>query len=62
MTYGDQRKVEIAGEIRGETRSGLAWEFFDGTRVVFLPKSLTRDLGDGTFEIPEWLAKKEELI
>lgn len=30
--------------------------------LIFLPKSLVEDNGDGTFTMPEWLAKEKELI
>ncbi len=52
--------VDIAGEKRHET--GRAILIFDGTRSVWLPKSLVEDNGDGTFAMPEWLAQEKELI
>jgi len=55
--------VTITGEVRGESASGLAWRFFDGTKVVWLPKSQCEwDADDRTMEMPEWLAREKELI
>ena len=40
-----------------------AFRFFDGTRVVWLPKSQVEwDADDRTMAMPEWLAKDKELI
>jgi hypothetical protein len=53
--------VDIAGEIRNETEK--AYQFFDGKRVVWLPKSQCEwDSDDKTMAMPEWLAKEKELI
>jgi hypothetical protein len=53
--------VDIAGEIVGE--SPLAYRFFDGTRIVWLPKSQCEwDADDKTMAMPEWVAKDKELI
>lgn len=52
--------VDIAGELRHETEN--AFQIFDGTEVVWLPKSQVEDNGDGTFAMPEWLAKEKGLI
>lgn len=51
--------VDIAGEIRRETdRAFLA---FDGIREVWLPKSQVEH-DQGTFAMPEWLAKDKGLL
>ena len=55
--------VDIAGELRGESKSGLAYLFFDGARMVYLPKSLCEwDPDEKTMALPEWLAEDRELI
>jgi len=55
--------ADIAGELRGESASGLAWRFFDGTREVWLPKSQCEwDKDANTMTMPEWLAMEKELI
>lgn len=54
------RLSDIAAEIRVET--ARAWLVFDGAREVWLPKSLVESNGDGTFTLPEWLAKEKGLI
>lgn len=63
MSGGRSDLVDIAGELRGESASGLAFRFFDGDKEVYLPKSLCEwDPGDRTMAMPEWLAKEKELI
>lgn len=52
--------IEIAGEVRSE--SERAYQFFDGVRTVWLPKSQCAWDGRATMEMPEWLAKEKELI
>jgi hypothetical protein len=53
--------VDIAGELRRETDRGML--IFDGTQEVWLPKALVEhDPADGTFAMPEWLAKEKGLI
>jgi hypothetical protein len=56
----DVRLVDIAAELRHETLK--AWLIFDGDQEVWVPKSLVENNGDGTFTMPEWFAKKLELI
>jgi hypothetical protein len=53
---GDPRLTEIAAEKRHET--DRAYLLFDGDKEEWVPKSLVEDNGDGTFTMPEWLAKK----
>ena len=53
--------VDIAGEIR-EPGTTLAVRFYDGERVVWLPRSQIEINDDGTVSMPEWLAKEKELI
>jgi hypothetical protein len=57
----DIKLVDIAGELRYETPK--AFLIFDGDQEVWVPKSLVEfNKDDGTFTMPEWLAKKLELI
>jgi hypothetical protein len=56
----DIRLVDIAAELRHETLK--AWLIYDGDQEVWVPKSLVEKNDDGTFTMPEWLAKKMELI
>ncbi len=52
--------IEIAGEIRAET---AAYQFYDGAKVVWLPKSQVEfDPDSKTMEMPVWLAKDKELV
>jgi hypothetical protein len=53
--------IEIAGELRPGT--DLAYKFFDGSRTVFLPKSIAEwDADSKTMQMPEWLALEKGLI
>lgn len=53
--------VDISGELRAETDK--AYRFFDGIRIVWLPKSQCQwDEEDKTMTMEEWLAKEKELI
>ena len=53
--------VDVAAELRRET--DRAFLVFDGEREVWLPKALVEhDPHDGTFAMPEWLARDKELI
>ena len=52
--------VDIAAQIRGETPK--AYRLFDGKKTEWVPKSQVANNGDGTFTMPEWLAKDKEFI
>ena len=52
--------TDIAARV--ERESEKAWLVDDGDRKVWLPKSLVEQNGDGTFTLPEWLAKEKGLI
>jgi hypothetical protein len=52
--------VDITAEIRGETDK--AWRLHDGTKTEWVPKSQVENNGDGTFTMPEWLAKDKGFI
>lgn len=47
--------VDIAAQVRGETPK--AFRLFDGTKTEWVPKSQVEQNDDGTFTMPEWLAK-----
>ena len=52
--------IDIAAEIRGETEK--AFRLHDGTKTEWVPKSQVEDNGNGTFTMPEWLAKDKGFI
>ena len=52
--------VDIAAEVRGETEKAL--RLFDGQRTEWVPKSQVADNRDGTFAMPEWLARERGFI
>ena len=52
--------IDIAAEKRGETEKAL--RLFDGKTTDWVPKSQVEDNGDGTFTMPEWLAKDKGFI
>jgi hypothetical protein len=56
----DSRLTDIAAELRHET--SRAYLIFDGDQEVWLPKSQCEKNTDGTFTLPEWLAKEKGLI
>lgn len=55
-----ERLTDIAAELRGETEKAL--RLFDGARTEWVPKSQVENNGDGTFTMPEWLAKDKGFI
>lgn len=57
---GESKLIDIAGEIRGETDKAI--RLHDGTKTEWLPKSQVEDNRDGTFTMPEWLAKDKGFI
>ena len=57
---GKQELVDIAAELMGET--DRAFRIFDGDRTEWLPKSQVERNDDGTFTMPEWLAKDKGFI
>ncbi len=57
---GDAKLFDLAAEIKGET--DLAWRLFDGDKTEWVPKSQVENNGDGTFTMPEWLAKNKGFI
>jgi hypothetical protein len=60
MSPREIKFIDVAAEIRGETEK--AWRLFDGKTTEWVPKSRVDDNGDGTFTMPEWLAKDKGFI
>jgi len=52
--------IDIAATIVAETEK--AWRLFDGTKKEWVPKSQVEQNPDGTFTMPEWLAKDKGFI
>ncbi len=52
--------VIINGEKRVENKE--EFQIFDGTRTAWVLKALADDNGDGTFTMPEWLARDKGFI
>jgi len=52
--------VEIAAQIKGETPK--AYRLFDGSKTEWVAKSQVEDNGDGTFSMPDWVAKEKGFI
>lgn len=52
--------TDIAGEIRGETKH--AFRLYDGAKTEWVPKAFVEDNSDGTFTMPEWLAREKGFI
>ena len=56
----ESKLVDIAGEKRGETDRAI--RIYDGSTTEWCPKSQVEDNGDGTFTMPEWLAREKGFI
>lgn len=53
--------IEISGEIVEDRRA--SYLFYDGTKSVFLPKSLVEwDSDEKVMRVPEWMAMEKGLI
>jgi hypothetical protein len=52
--------IDIAAVVRAET--DRAWRLSDGARTEWVPKSQVEKNDDGTFTMPEWLAKDKGFI
>lgn len=59
MSSGRSDLIDLAGEVQGETAA--AYRFFDGDKVVWLPKSQVEWDGE-VMTVPEWLALDKGLI
>lgn len=51
---------DMAAEVKVETAK--AWLLSDGVKEAWVPKSQAEDNGDGTFTMPEWLAKEKGFV
>lgn len=51
---------DMAAKKIGETSKAIRLD--DGTKTEWVPKSQIEDNGDGTFTLPEWLAKEKGFI
>lgn len=60
MRQNKERLIDIAAEVKGDTEKGL--RLFDGSRTEWVPKSQVEDNEDGTFTMPEWLARDKGFI
>lgn len=56
----DPKLIDIAAELKGETDK--AYRIYDGSRTEWVPKSQVENSGDGTYTMPEWLAKEKGFI
>lgn len=52
--------IDIAAQKRGETDKAI--RLFDGKTTEWVPKSQVEDNDDGTFTMPEWLAKDKGFL
>ena len=52
--------IDIAAEIKAETER--AYRLYDGSKTEWVPKSQVEKNGDGTFTMPQWLAKDKGFI
>ena len=53
--------VEVEAEIHAETEKAFLLDH-GGDEKKWVPKSQVEDNGDGTFSMPEWLAKDKGMI
>lgn len=51
---------DLEAEIQGETPK--AWRLYDGKTTAWVPKSQVENNEDGTFTMPEWLAKEKGFV
>jgi hypothetical protein len=56
----DSRLIDVSAVVRVERPA--AWLLYDGKIEVWVPKSQAEKNSDGTFTMPEWLAKEKGLI
>lgn len=60
MAIDSAKLVDIDAVLKHETPATLL--LFDGKKEAWVPKSLVEDNEDGTYTMPEWLAKDKGLI
>lgn len=56
----DEALIDIAAEVVHETDN--AWLLYDGSVEEWVPKSVAQDNEDGTFTMPERMAKQKGFI
>lgn len=56
----ESKLIDIAAELRGETEK--AFRLYDGKTTDWVPRRLVENNRDGTFTMPEWLAKEKGFI
>lgn len=57
---GKSELFDMAAQIKAETDK--AWLLFDGLKEAWVPKLQVEHNNDGTFTMPEWLAKDKGFI
>ncbi len=57
----DQR-IEFAADFKRDSQSGAAVLLFNGSRDVWVPKSLLEEVDKGTYTVPYWFAKKKGIV
>lgn len=63
MTSGRSDLIDIAATVMHETKNAFLLDHGAGPdNASWFPKSLVEDNGDGTFAVPEWLAKHKGAI
>jgi hypothetical protein len=55
-----EKVIDISAELIAETK--LAFLLFDGAKEAWVPKSQVENNGNGTYTMPEWLAKDKGFI
>lgn len=67
MTTGKIALAEVEAELGWETDKAFGLDVGRHDRrgqkiLIFVPKALVEDNGDGSYTMPEWLAKDKGLI
>ena len=57
----DTRIIDFAAEIRHETANAYLLDI-GSEEPVWFPKSIIQNNDDGTFSVPEWMAKDKGVI
>ena len=57
---GNNSLIDIAAELRHQTADAFLLD--DGTLKQWVARSLVEDNNDGTFTMPEWLARDKGFI
>jgi hypothetical protein len=52
--------VEVFAEVQGETDKAL--KLTDGQKVQWVPKSQIKEIAEGLYSMPVWLAEKKGFI